>query len=604
MNGGSVPVESLEDAFARRKALIQSSLQKTMSDTPSNSSNSSKGQHGRCELIHSALLAAEQSGLDSDDETKISTKDYNNRNSGKGNKALPSRPSKFGSAASKAKSPSARKSHLRGVQKKRLPLLSWNTDKKLPDHGSVADVTSSTDIDSCISHDTPPGEFVRQPSPLKALRQRFGGVAAFGRQQRRSSTGAGIASATNSSNQSDLLQAESRAAKQSRRSSFSASLGFSSQHSGKDEDPMLQDKARAKKQKKKKKKSMKQKKQTSKAQQKEAKTQSIPTSVTVRTPTPQEFLDRLLESRGYQTKTYEAIKTGYYSDPTELQKASYHSHFCGLVRANNMRKIRPILECGISLNPCNSLGSSLIHGICRRGQMGILKLFIMRGAELKIADTYGRTPLHDACWAANEPVLETVHLIMSITRDFGMFHLTDTRGLRPLDYVREEHHAAWIKFLDSQKDIYWPALSEGSQPNNMSKLVRQEPNSRPLKDPDNALPPDLACMVVAGCIAPVEALVLCQVDDEEDDVEDLDDDEFDNMSCASNATSGSELTRLRKYVKKSYAMVEVSKKAGVYYDEEEQPEVDDECSDDDDSSSNSSAEDFGERVVRPRGESY
>lgn len=235
---------------------------------------------------------------------------------------------------------------------------------------------------------------------------------------------------------------------------------------------------------------------------------------------PQAFLDVMIHSRGYSTRRYRTLQTGYYSKPTDYQQASYHVNLVKLVRQHDVAKFKSIVSSGISANPCNAYGESLLHMVCRRGDADLLQIMLDVGSNVQVADDYGRTPLHDACWAAT-PSFETVELIA--TRDITLFHMTDSRGAVPLSYVRREHWPEWIEFLESKKDTWWPPIRGMDQP---SVLVDVAPNERPIPRPENAFSNELAGMVASGVMTPVEAKMLMEEDAmEEDDSESDSDDE-------------------------------------------------------------------------------
>jgi hypothetical protein len=211
-----------------------------------------------------------------------------------------------------------------------------------------------------------------------------------------------------------------------------------------------------------------------------------------------------LRSRGYSTQRYKTLQTSYSNKPTDLQVASYSVYMIGLVRSGDAKTLESILPCGISPNPCNSFGESLIHNVCRRGDDELLKIFVDNGCALNVCDDYGRTPLHDACWAA-EPAFKVVKMILE--KDVRLFHMIDSRDRLPLGYVREEDWPDWIDFLESHKDVYWPkrnALEEETPPS----LTQEGCNSNPIKDPPNALTIELATLVASGRIKPAEAVFL------------------------------------------------------------------------------------------------
>jgi Ankyrin repeats (3 copies) len=244
---------------------------------------------------------------------------------------------------------------------------------------------------------------------------------------------------------------------------------------------------------------------------------------------PQAYLDVMIHSRGYSTRRYRTLQTGYYSKPTDYQQASYHVNLVKLVRNHQVEEFRNIVSSGISPNPCNAYGESLLHMVCRRGDADLLRIMLDVGSCVQVADDYGRTPLHDACWAAT-PSFETVELIAS--RDITLFHMTDSRGAVPLSYVRREHWPEWIEFLESKKDTWWPPIRGADQP---SVLVDIAPNERPIPKPANAFSNELAGMVASGVMTPEEAKLLTEEDDEEED-----DSESDDDSCSDDEDEDSD----------------------------------------------------------------
>ena len=249
------------------------------------------------------------------------------------------------------------------------------------------------------------------------------------------------------------------------------------------------------------------------------------------TPTqqsPQEFLDDLLRSRGYSTERFETLQTAYYNKPTPLQKASYHLHMAHLVRTNNAAKLGEALKCGLSPNPCNEYGESLLHTICRRGKDVLLRVMLENGSSLAVSDDFGRTPLHDACWMSASFDVVQILLQHHVRR---LFFLADSRGSLPLDYVQPQHYGAWIQFLDSHKDEYWPVRSEQEEP---CPLALQGANTHPIPDPFNALTLELAAMVASGRMEPDEAVLLRHDESSTEDVWSDDEEDWSQPSENNN----------------------------------------------------------------------
>lgn len=105
-----------------------------------------------------------------------------------------------------------------------------------------------------------------------------------------------------------------------------------------------------------------------------------------------------------------------------------------------------------SLSACNRFSESIVHMACRRSSIDVIKFLIDNGADITIADDYGRTPLHDACWRP-EPCFDIVALLLNHNLD--LLRYQDVRGFIPLHYVREEHWLQWCAFFFNQIEKYW-----------------------------------------------------------------------------------------------------------------------------------------------------
>ncbi|GKY94822.1 hypothetical protein MPSEU_000447400 [Mayamaea pseudoterrestris] len=247
-------------------------------------------------------------------------------------------------------------------------------------------------------------------------------------------------------------------------------------------------------------------------------------------PDPQTHLNAILTSRGYATTVYSTLDTAYYATPSPFQEASYSAHLIHLVRTNNVSALERILSSGtISRNPCNAYGESLVHTVCRRGYAQLLKVMLHAGTRVQVCDDYGRTPLHDACWTP-EPCFALIELLLE--HDPFLVHMIDMRGSTALSYVQRSSWAAWRDFLDTNKDKFWPIGFGHAQ--KVPELVSEEPNSRPLSEPDGNL--EVAAMVAMGKLTPEEALIILQdgcmsiiqedeMEDDETDSDDEDDEE-------------------------------------------------------------------------------
>eukprot|EP00588_Corethron_pennatum_P009167 CAMPEP_0194270358 /NCGR_PEP_ID=MMETSP0169-20130528/4349_1 /TAXON_ID=218684 /ORGANISM="Corethron pennatum, Strain L29A3" /LENGTH=218 /DNA_ID=CAMNT_0039012369 /DNA_START=397 /DNA_END=1053 /DNA_ORIENTATION=+ len=211
---------------------------------------------------------------------------------------------------------------------------------------------------------------------------------------------------------------------------------------------------------------------------------------------PQDFLNQLLRSRGYSTATYPTLSGGYHAQPTPLQVASYGVGLVSVVRASDPVRLARYLRRGLSPNPCNRFGESLLHMVCRRRDRACLSTLIEHGCEVRVSDDFGRTPLHDACWTS-EPCFESVALLLD--QDPRLVSMADRRGALPLAYVRKEHWGKWVDFFERKKDEYWPwrdAAKDGEEsPPELSLMV---PGSSTFPDPPNACSVEVAAQISSG----------------------------------------------------------------------------------------------------------
>jgi hypothetical protein len=218
---------------------------------------------------------------------------------------------------------------------------------------------------------------------------------------------------------------------------------------------------------------------------------------------PQAFLDKELKARGYSIKKYVSLEGGYFNRPTLLQKASFGSRMNEAVITSDANLLRRLLDAGLSPNPCNDFGESLIHRVCRRGDDKLLSLLLEKGCSLQIADDYGRTPLHDALWKA-DPSPEVLRLVLG--NDKHLIRLKDARGFVPLDYVRKEVYPDVIKFLKSNMDEYFPKRAANAGKEAAPPLTKKKPDSTPIPDPRLGISPQSAALVANGEIEPEDAL--------------------------------------------------------------------------------------------------
>lgn len=205
-----------------------------------------------------------------------------------------------------------------------------------------------------------------------------------------------------------------------------------------------------------------------------------------------DYLDSTLQSRGYVTSKCSASELGYIKTPTPLQVASFATAVCSANKPGDADRLKSILQCGLSAVPMNKFGDSPFFIACKRGVTEVVEVFVDCGAEVRIADNFGRTPLHHAAWA-NPPNFETAKIIL--TADPRLLYVMDKHGKAPLDFVAKEHSSGWTKFIDSMAESLWPANADAKQ-------CHPKPSKGALPDPPNALSIKLAEDVASGRTEP------------------------------------------------------------------------------------------------------
>jgi hypothetical protein len=222
--------------------------------------------------------------------------------------------------------------------------------------------------------------------------------------------------------------------------------------------------------------------------------------------TPLEYLNTILFERGYSTKAYSTLDTGFVNSPTEIQQASYNLYLSGLVAKNDVATFQQVMLSGlVAPNPCNRFGESVLHLVCRRGRLEMLHIMLQAGASIHVIDDFGRTPLVDACWSP-EPAFDVVKVLLD--HDARLVNMCDLRGALPLSYVPKQDYVAWIQFLDSVKDIYWPHRGISAPPQGPPSICSEPPRSRPIPQPRvSGVSCEIATLVASGQMSPQKAHV-------------------------------------------------------------------------------------------------
>ena len=180
----------------------------------------------------------------------------------------------------------------------------------------------------------------------------------------------------------------------------------------------------------------------------------------------------------------------YYSIPSPLQKASFGNAVVNCVRSGDTKSLEKLLFQGLSPNPCNEFGDSLLNMICKRGDEKMFNSLLCCGATIEVIDSFGRTPLHHVCWCKES----NFYIVEKILRaDPSMIIAKDSHGLTPLEYVTEEKWSDWVDFLIQKGDTFWPTGSSFRQ-----YKMDQMKNSVSISDPSGALSIEDAKRVSSG----------------------------------------------------------------------------------------------------------
>jgi len=176
---------------------------------------------------------------------------------------------------------------------------------------------------------------------------------------------------------------------------------------------------------------------------------------------PDYFLAKLLDSRGYSSSTIPAITSSLRKLPTPQQLNDYDVAIIRSIRSSNLDDLRIMVKSGKCMSACNRFSESIVHLASRSAEFHILEFIIRNGGDPSIVDDYGRTPLHDACWRA-EPRFDVVTLLLATNVD--LIRVVDVRGSSPLNYVRREHWLQWCAFIYHMKDKFWPVKAASQSP--------------------------------------------------------------------------------------------------------------------------------------------
>lgn len=155
-----------------------------------------------------------------------------------------------------------------------------------------------------------------------------------------------------------------------------------------------------------------------------------------------------------------------FRKPSEQDISSYDVEVVKVIRSKNMDSLREMLSKGRSMNACNQFGESLVHMVCRRGDIELLKFMIEEAkVSFTIKDDFGRNPFHDACWTPT-PNFEMMDMLIEVA-DTSLLLNEDVRGNTPFDYARREHYGMWIDYLNKKKDAILKGLNRAQSKNSI-----------------------------------------------------------------------------------------------------------------------------------------
>lgn len=111
--------------------------------------------------------------------------------------------------------------------------------------------------------------------------------------------------------------------------------------------------------------------------------------------------------------------------------------------------------------------------------------------------------------------------------------MADIRGSLPLSYVHKKHWAAWVQFLDEDKDVFWPTYADRETG---PPLVLLKPNSRPMPDPEHKCSLEMAKMVASGKMKAYDLKLLQLAEQKADSDSSSGDDETEDRTESNDET--------------------------------------------------------------------
>ena len=121
--------------------------------------------------------------------------------------------------------------------------------------------------------------------------------------------------------------------------------------------------------------------------------------------------------------------------------------------------INDLIELGANLDWINDQGNSVLHIAVHNQKNDLVKLFLKKGVDANIRDTWNETPLH---WAVRHNDLHLIKILFKYGSDVNVM---DIVGRTPLIFAVHSNNIGLVRFLlkkgadpNIQDDDNWTAL--------------------------------------------------------------------------------------------------------------------------------------------------
>jgi hypothetical protein len=179
------------------------------------------------------------------------------------------------------------------------------------------------------------------------------------------------------------------------------------------------------------------------------------TPVKVDQNTPEDYLHKILKTRGLSLKVYDPNDDSFLAI-TDAHKKSYAS-VSQVTRNEDLEGLKELHSRGVCLQSCNAYGESIVHIVCRRGTLTSLEFLTQHAnVSVRVRDDVGRTPFHDAAWT-DKPNFQLIEKLLTIAPDFLLTR--DKRGHSALNYVPRARWSEWCRFLQEHPDLIENAIA-------------------------------------------------------------------------------------------------------------------------------------------------